>query len=160
MNDKKPRREEQSRLDSSLMLITCAVLLYAILLAFIQVMYASTETIEGAATFLGLLQWAGAIAAMASAAWSAYRDKKENLSYSAAAAFLFVSAFVVYRIGSPWGFYVNYAALMAVLVFAQAYGVMRGKNIWQKKHARAVYFALLFVAFAALAAVTAWRMLV
>ena len=75
MNNRLTKQEKES-LDNRIVFSSVALILYALLLAFVQRMSSSPVTVNGALAFVEILRWIALAGAMGCAAWSAYKEKK------------------------------------------------------------------------------------
>ncbi len=149
MNNRLTKQEKES-LDNKIVFSSVALLLYALLLAFVQRMSASPVTVNGAIAFIEILRWVALAGAMCCAAWSAYKEKKGFFIYCAACLFVFLSTTVLKfctQRSSEVPYYINYAALLAIFILVQAYSFIKTHGLFDKKAIKCIFTAVcVFVA--------------
>ncbi len=142
-------KQEQESLDNKIVFSSAAIFLYALLLAFVQKMSASSTTVNGAFAFIKIIWWAALAGAMICAWWAAYKEKRSFFYYCATCIFVFLSTTVLrYCTGrsSHVPYLINYVALIAMFVLVQAYYFLKVRGIFEKKLIRILFFAACGVA--------------
>ena len=148
MNNRLTKQEKES-LDNKIVFSSVALILYALLLAFVQRMSASPVTVNGALAFIEILRWVALAGAMCCAAWSAYKEKKGFFIYCAACLFIFLSTTVLKfctQRSSEIPYYINYAALAVMFVLVQAYSFIKSRGLFDNKTVKAAFVAICILA--------------
>lgn len=124
-------KQEKDHLNGWLVLLTSLVILYTLLLCFLQKMGENSSTVNGALTFLKILRWGGLVGAMLCAAWGAYKENRGFFAYAGICLYLFGSATIILFCG-PRGtskaFALNYLALLATFILLQVYFFLRARG--------------------------------
>ena len=152
----KLNKQEKEKLDSKIVFLSSIIILYALLLLFIQRMSMFSITVNGAIAFVEILRWASLAGAMACAAWSAYKEKKGFFLYCVVCIFVFLSTTVLLfctKRSSNAAYLLNYGALIAAFVMTQVYYVLKSSNRFQNKIAKNIFIALCAIMVLALAVV-------
>ncbi len=151
-------KQEKESLDNKIVFTTSAIVLYAILLAFIQQMSQSPVTVNGALAFMKILKWVSLAGAMVCAAWSAYKEKKSVFIYCATCLYIFISATTIKyctKISSDFPYVLNYIMLAVVFVLVQLYYFSKTKGLLNKKPVKVAFAAACIIAALAYAVICA-----
>ena len=156
----KLNKQEKEKLDSRIVFLSSIIILYGLLLLFIQRMSMFSMTVNGAIAFVEILRWASLAGAMACAAWSAYKEKKGFFLYCVVCIFVFLSTTVILfctKRSSNVAYLLNYGALIAAFVMTQVYYVLKSSNKFKNKIVKNVFTAVCAVIVLAFAAVCIWQ---
>jgi hypothetical protein len=147
-------KQEKERLSNKTVLFTTCVLLYALLLLFIEKMISNSATVLGALSLISIVRWTALGGAMLCAIWSAYKEKKGFYLYCGMCLYVFLTSFTIQFIHRDVSFFLNYVALGVAFVFGQAYYYLKVAGLLNRgKKMRIIYFALCALAIAAIAGV-------
>ena len=117
------------------------------LLMFFRKMCSFSATVYGAVTFMEYLMWASLIAAMACAAWSAYKEKKRYFIYSGMCLFIFLSMLIILRIPSlpdNRAYAICYIALIIAFILAQVYSTLKIRKKFEGRW-KIAFISVIFV---------------
>lgn len=149
-------KQEKESLGNKIVFTSSAIILYAILLAFIQQMSQSPVTVNGALAFIKILKWVALAGAMVCAAWSAYKEKKSVFVYCITCLYIFISTTTLTHCtayGSDRPYFINYAMLVVTFVLLQLYYYLKAKGLLGKKAFRVAFATVCIVAAIAFAVV-------
>lgn len=149
-------KQEKERLDNKVVFLSSIIILYALLLLFIQRMSLSSMTVNGALAFIEILRWTSLAGAMACAAWSAYKEKKGFFLYCAICIFVFLSTSVLLfctKRSTASAYMINYGALAVTFILTQIYYVLKCNKKLENKLINTLFVAVCAVIFAAFAVV-------
>ena len=147
-------KQEKERLSNKSVLFTTCVLLYALLLLFIEKMISHSATVLGALSLISIVRWAALGGDMLCAIWSAYKEKKGFYLYCGMCLYVFLTSFTIQFIQPGVSFFLNYVALGVAFVFGQAYYYLKVAGLLERgKKMRVIYFILCVLAIAAIAGV-------
>ncbi len=128
------RKQELEKLDNKIVFLTSVILIYAILLIFIQKMAENSMTVTGALAFIQILRWTALGGAMVCAAWSAYKENFGFFIYCGICLYVFLSTTILLYCGNHGKAYlINYGALVIAFIFNQIYSILKRKNLFEKK---------------------------
>ena len=150
-------KQEKENLENRIVFASAAIFLYALLLAFIQKMAASSSTVSGALAFIEILWWASLAGAMLCAWWGAYKEKKSFFFYCAACLFIFLSTTVLrFCTGrsSRVPFLINYLALIAMFFLIQIFRFLKVKGWFENKKVKMAFFGVCALALVVLAVIS------
>lgn len=138
-------KQDKERLSNRTVFFTTCVLLYGLLLLFIEKMMSNMATFEGALGLIGILRWTSLAGAMLCAIWSAYKEKKGFYLYCAMCLYVFLSSFTLQYIYRDTAFLLNYVAVGAAFVMGQAYYYLKVAGKLNHGHIiRKLYIGLCF----------------
>ncbi len=131
----KPKKDAalQKRAENNITIVNCGIVIYALIIIMIQTMAVNTAIAEGAISFRKILIFAGIIAAMLIAAYSAYKSNKSLLKYSLMCVFVAISQWGILRCNKTnfaWGSKMTYVALALAFIFNCIYAYMTDKNLY------------------------------
>lgn len=138
-------KQEREKLSNRVVFLSSITILYAILLAFIQRMMASTLTVNGAFAFLQILRWCALGGSMLCAAWSAYKEKKDFFTYCGICIYVFFSTTIILfcvKNGTNKPFFINYGSLAAVFCLIQVYSSLKLRGMFSKKGVRIAFLSV------------------
>lgn len=142
-NDIRARNE---RLTDKAVLLSALIILYGILILFLQSMGYNSLTVSGAVTFVRILFWGSIVGAMIFAALAVYRERRELMLYSGIFIYILWTTTVLLRTGNwNYAFTIVYISLVAAFILVHV-------NIWLRKSGRFEKLAprVIFVIVAAL----------
>ncbi|MBR1969046.1 MAG: hypothetical protein IKA17_01675 [Clostridia bacterium] len=149
------RKQEMENLDNKIVFLSSVIIIYAILLLFIQKMAETGATAAGALAFIQILRWTALGGAMACAAWSAYKEKFGFFMYCGVCLYIFLSTTILLYCGNHGKAYlINYISLVLAFVFNQVYSILKKKNLFEKKFVKIGFLAACGLAVLAVAAVS------
>ena len=150
----KIRKQDREKLDNGTMMLTLTILLYGLLLLFIQKMSYNSITVNGALAFIQIMRWAALAGAMLCAAWSAYKEKKSFFLYCGICIYVFLSTTVLIALPSnKAAYYINFIALGIAFVLNQVYYYLNLSSKIKSKTVKLAFIivcAVLFIAVGAL----------
>lgn len=149
-------KQEKESLDNKIVFTSSAIVLYAMLLAFIQQMSQSPTTVNGALAFIKILKWVALAGAMLFAAWSAYKEKKSVFTYCVTCLYIFISTTTLTlctQYGSDRPYLINYAMLAVTFVLVQLYYYFKSKGLLNKKPMKIAFITVCSLAALAFAVV-------
>ncbi len=144
------RKESAEQLSNSIVTLTAVIILYALLLLFLQKMSENTATILGAVAFEQILFWGGIIGAMVCAAIGAYKEKKGFFIYCGIFVYIFWSMTVIQycgAMGSDKAYLLVYISLAVAFVIVQLYGILVGRGKMYSKRAFTVFSVAAIIIF-------------
>ncbi len=148
-------KQELEKLDNKIVFLTSVILIYAILLIFIQKMAENSMTVTGAIAFIQILRWTALGGAMACAAWSAYKENFGFFIYCGICLYVFLSTTILLYCGNHGKAYlINYGALVISFIFNQIYSILKRKNLFEKKIIKLGFLAACALAILLIAAVS------
>lgn len=154
----KIRKQDKEKLDNSTMVLTLIILLYGLLLLFIQKMSYNSITVNGALAFIQIMRWAALAGAMLCAAWSAYKEKKSFFLYCGICIYVFLSTTVLIALPSNNAAYlINFAALGIAFVLNQVYYYLNLSAKIKSKTVKLAFIIVCAVLFAAVAALCIYK---
>ena len=149
------RKQELEKLDNKIVFLSSVIIIYAILLLFIQKMAQNSMTVTGALAFIQILRWTALGGAMVCAAWSAYKENFGFFIYCGICLYVFLSTTILLYCGNHGkAFLINYGALLIAFIFNQIYSVLKRKNLFAKKIVKIGFLAACALAVLAVAAVS------
>ncbi|MGN1098300.1 MAG: hypothetical protein ACI4SS_05335 [Clostridia bacterium] len=158
------KKREAERLSDRAVLLTALSILYAFLLLFLQKMSMSTSTVLGAQAFIRILFWGSIAGAMLCAAWGAYKENRDMLTYSGVFVYILWSMAVIQycgTMGTGKAYTLVYASLITAFVLGQIYFALRSSGRLATKKARTIFAVIsvaLFVLFSVAALALRFRM--
>lgn len=145
--------ELQKRAENNITIISCSIILYALILFVIHSMFSSEATMAAAKTVRAVLIYAGLAAGMVIASYSAYKSNKSLMKYALMCFFVSIST-VGILYGDPWGMHATVAALIAAFVFVCVYAALTDKKLYySSKKVRTIFKSAIAVVYGALLAV-------
>ena len=148
-------KQELEKLDNKIVFLTSVILIYAILLIFIQKMAENSMTVTGAIAFIQILRWTALGGAMACAAWSAYKENFGFFIYCGICLYVFLSTTILLYCGNHGKAYlINYGALVIAFIFNQIYSILKRKKLFEKKIIKIGFLAACILAVLLVAAVS------
>lgn len=149
------RKQELEKLDNKIVFLSSVIIIYAILLLFIQKMSQNSMTVTGALAFIQILRWTALGGAMVCAAWSAYKENFGFFIYCGICLYVFLSTTILLYCGNHGkAFLINYGALLIAFIFNQIYSVLKRKNLFAKKIVKIGFLVACALAVLAVAAVS------
>lgn len=147
------RKQEREKLDNKIVFLSSIIIIYAILLLFIERMASSSMTVTGALAFIQILRWSALCGAMACAAWSAYKENFGFFIYCGICIYIFFSTTTLLYCGNHGKAYlINYGALVIAFIFNQVYSVLKKRNKFENKTIKALFIAACILAILLVAA--------
>ena len=144
-------KQDKESLSNKTVFFSSVTISYALLLLFIQKMASSSLTISGAVALISLLRWSSLCGAMACAAWSAYKEKKDFFLYCAMCIFVFFSTTVLIFVNDNRAYPINYIALAFAFVMAQIYYALKIRGKFEFKIIKNVFVGICIAFIAVLA---------
>ena len=149
------RKQELEKLDNKIVFLSSVIIIYAILLLFIQKMAENSLTVTGALAFIQILRWTALGGAMACAAWSAYKENFGFFIYCGICLYAFLSTTILLYCGNHGKAYlINYGALIMAFILNQVYSVLKRKKLFEKKAVKIIFLAVCILAALLVAAVS------
>lgn len=157
MKDKISKQEKEN-LSSKIVLISSLIILYAILLIFVQQMMQSSITVNGAVAFIEIIRWFSLGGAMLCAAWSAYKENKGFFIYCAICVFIFLSTTVILYCGKHnHAFLINFFSLAVIFIITNIYYALKIHHFLDKKIIKFIYYAVCTLIFLLIMALCIWQ---
>ncbi len=141
----------QKKAENNITIVNCAVVIYALVLAFLHSMSKNSLTVEGAMTIKRFLMYSGMIAGMIIAAYSAYKSNKHFLKYALMCVFVSISsASLIFCNNHGWGNRVSVIAILMAFVFNLCYAYLTDKNLYYTDQKTRIVFRTVVGVFYAL----------
>lgn len=139
--------ELQKRAENNITVVSCSIVIYALLLVFVSSMFSSDATMAAAQTVRHCMIYLGLIFGMAIASYSAYKSNKSLIKYALMCFFVSIStAGIIYA--DPWGMRATVISLVAAFLFVCVYAVLTDKRIYYaSKKARVIFKSVVGVVY-------------
>ncbi len=131
--------ELQKRAENNITIVSCSIIIYALVLVLIDSMFKSEATMAGARTVRLIMVYLGLGAGMVIASYSAYKSNKSLIKYALMCFFVSISTLGILY-GNPWGTTATIVALVMAFLFVCVYAILTDKRIYySSKKARATF---------------------
>ncbi len=139
--------ELQKRAENNITIISCSIIIYALVLVLVNSMFSSEATMAGARTVRLIMIYLGLGAGMVIASYSAYKSNKSLIKYALMCFFVSISTLGILY-GNPWGTRATVVALVAAFLFVCVYAILTDKRIYySSKKARTIFKSVIAVVY-------------
>ncbi|MBQ7876707.1 MAG: hypothetical protein IJ316_05395 [Clostridia bacterium] len=142
--------ELQKRAENNITIVSCSIIIYALVLVLVNSMFSSEATMAGARTVRLIMIYLGLGAGMVIASYSAYKSNKSLIKYALMCFFVSISTLGILY-GNPWGTSATVIALVAAFLFVCVYAILTDKRIYySSKKARTIFKSVIAVVYGVL----------
>lgn len=128
------------RMSDKAVLLSALIILYGILLLFLNRMSNEIATVQGAVTFVKILFWCGIAGAMIFAALAVYRERRGLLLYSGIFGYVFwTTALLLFTGNWAQAFVIVYVSLCAAFILVHVNIWLRISGRYEKRHVRVIF---------------------